>query len=177
MPSFLYARYATSSSSSLYVGYTLGPAALVFGAVVNPRTGYRELIGGGVSRAMWGRQSITVAFAAAEATESRYLQGYLLPAFALGRVSISGTLELYEPLESGGTRQFDVNPGTVLLRVTDRVALGGCYALGLTSGAGPRHRAGPVLQLAIPRGALTLELLRGVARAKSEVRMSIEAAF
>jgi len=57
------------------------------------------------------------------------------------------------------------------------VALGGCYALGLTSGSASRHRAGPVLQLAIPRGALTLELLRAVARSRSEVRMSIEAAF
>lgn len=126
---------------------------------------------------MWGRQSVTVALAAADATESDYLQGYVLPSFVLGRLSIGGTLEVYEPLEPAGVRQFDINPATVLLKVTDQVALGGCYALGLTAGSGPRHRAGPVLQLAIPRGALTLELLRGVERTRSEVRMSIEAAF
>jgi hypothetical protein len=176
-PNFVFARYATVSASSMYVGYTLGAAAAVLGMVINPRTGYRELIGGAVTRVAWGRQSANLALALADAPEGEYLQAYLVPSLVAAGVSVSGTLELYQPLVRTGTTQLDLNPVSLTLRLGEWVGIGGCYTLGLASGAPSRQRAGPTLQLQVPRGSLRVELLRNVARSAPEVRMSFEAAF
>ena len=43
--SFIVARYSTKGGSSLYAGYGMGPAGLFVAAVINPHSGYRELMG------------------------------------------------------------------------------------------------------------------------------------
>lgn len=43
--SFMVARYSTGGASSLYAGNSLGPVGLFIAAVVNPKSGYRELVG------------------------------------------------------------------------------------------------------------------------------------
>jgi hypothetical protein len=176
-PSFISVRYASASSSSVYAVYTMGPAGVVLGMVLNPRTGYRELVGGLVSRAVWGRQSITIAVAGADAPESAYLQTYLLPSLVVGGVSVSATFELYHPLQHAGTGQLYLNPLAVVLRPASWIGVGGVYALGVSSGEGPGHRAGPTIEVDIPRGAVKVELLRHLHRPSNEVRMSVEAAF
>jgi hypothetical protein len=174
--SFLYARYATSSASSLYAGYGFGKAGIVFGMVENPRSGYRELVMGALSRMTWRGQALTVALAAADASDGTYLQTYLVPSLARGSVSVSGTIEWYEPLGSG-TRQLDLNPITVLLKLGPRVSAGAFYALGLAQGAAPRQRAGPALQVEVPPGVIKLELVRNLSRSASEVRVVFQASL
>jgi hypothetical protein len=175
--SFIVARYATVSSASLYAGYGFGPAGVVVGAVDNPRSGYRELIGGVVSRAAWGTQALTVAVALADAPEGMYLQTYLVPSFSFRSVSIDGTIEWYQPLEQGAVTQLDVNPIGVTVPLTERLAIGGLYTIALTRGGRSRQRAGGVLRVAVPHGAVRFELLRNVARSRSESRLGLEAGF
>jgi hypothetical protein len=174
--SFLYARYATSSASNLYAAYGFGKAGIVFGMVENPRSGYRELVMGALSRLTWRGQALTVAVAAADASDGTYLQTYLVPSLARGSVSLSGTIEWYQPLGSG-TRQLDVNPVTILIRLGPRLSAGAFYALGFAEGAAPRQRAGPALQVALPPGALKLEVVRNVSHSANEVRVVFQASL
>jgi len=177
MPSFVTASYGTAGSATIYAGYSLGPGAFAVGMVVNPRTGYRELLIGAVTRAVLGRQSVAVAVAIADASESPYLQGYLMPSLAVGGVSISGTVELYQPLGAGGTRQFDLSPVRAVLPVCEGLQIGGVYTLGLAQGQAPSQRAGPVVQVGIPRGVIIAELRRNLVRARPELRVTVETAF
>jgi hypothetical protein len=174
---FLFARYATASASSLYAGFGSGKAGMFFGMVENPRSGYHELIGGAVSRIVWGRQAVTVAFGAADASDSKYLQSYIVPSFVMGSFSLSGTIEVYVPVQASGTRQLDVSPVTLLVHPRPRVGVGAFYGLGVATGVAPRHRAGPVVEFALPPGALKVELVRNLARASNEVRMSFRVSF
>lgn len=176
-PSFIVARYATVSSASLYAAYGFGPAGVVVGAVDNPRSGYRELIGGVVSRLVWGAQALTVAVASADAPEGMYLQTYLVPSLRLGSISAGGTIEWYQPVEQGAVLQLDVNPIGVTAAVTKRLGIGGLYTIALARGAGPSQRAGGVVQVAIPRGSVRLEILRNVVRSHAELRFGLEAGF
>jgi hypothetical protein len=175
--SFIVARYATVSSASLYAGYGFGPAGIVVGAVDNPRSGYRELIGGMVSRLVWGAQALTVAVASADAPEGMYLETYLVPSLSLGSVSMGGTIEWYLPLERGAVHQLDVNPIGVTVAVTERLGIGGLYTIALARGAAPSQRAGGVVQVAVPHGAVRVELLRNVVRSRAELRFGLEAGF
>jgi len=175
--SFLFARYATTSASSLYAAYGFGKVGFVLGVVGNPRTGYNELIGGAVSRIAWGPQSVTMALALAEAPDSAYLQTYLVPSLSIASLSLSASIEWYEPLQDSGVRQLDLNPLTVLVHLGPRVYLGGVYALGLAGGGAPHHRAGPALQYAFAHGSLRVELVRSLRRSSTEVRVVINAGF
>jgi len=78
-PSFVYVRGAAGSASSMYAAYSLGPAAAVFGMVVNPRTGYHEIIAGGVARLAHPHGATSIALTAADASDAWYLQLYLVP--------------------------------------------------------------------------------------------------
>jgi hypothetical protein len=176
-PTFLFSRYSTVSSSSFYAVCGLGRASLVLGVVDNPHTGYREVIGGGLSQLAWGQQAIAVALAGAAASDSKYLQVYVLPSFILGRLRLSGAIEWYQPLERAGVHQLDVNPMTLLVPLTSRLALGAFSTLGVTAGAPLRLRAGPVLQLGIASSALRLECARNVSGSSSELRMTAQVGF
>lgn len=176
-PSFLFSRYSTVGSSSLYGVYGLGRASIVLGVVANPRTGYREVIGGGASQIAWGPQAIAVAVTGAAASDSRYLQVYVLPSFILGRLNLSGAIEWYLPLQRAGVQQLDVNPMTLLVPLTSRVGLGAFYALHVAAGAAPRLRAGPVLQLGVASAVLRIECARNVSGASSEVRVAAQVSF
>ncbi len=175
--SFLLARYATASASSLYAAYGFGKVGLVMGIVENPRTGYNELIVGALSRIAWGRQSVITGLALAGASDSAYLQAYLVPSLSLASLSLSANIEWYEPLQDRGVRQLDLNPVTVSVHLGPRVDLGGAYALYLANGGAAHHRAGPAIQYALARGSLKVELLRSLTRSSTEVRVSIHAGF
>ena len=175
--SFLFARWASRNASALYAGYGWGSAGVFFAMVENPRTGYREVIGGAMSRLARGGQSLTVGLAAADASDSDYLQLYLVPSLSHGAWSLEGTLETYEPLQSAGIRQLELNPLTLLRRVGRRAGVGASYVLSLAPGAAARHRGGPALRVEVPRGALQLELLAGLQNAKDELRIGFQASF
>lgn len=175
--SFVVARYASVSASSLYAGYSLGPFGVLVAAVHNPRSEYSEIVGGLVTRVAVRNQATHVAVAFADASDGRYLQTYLVPSLSGFGLNLSGTVEWYEPLESIGVRQLDVNPVTLLAAVNHRVSIGVAYTLALAEGAESRQRAGPVLQVSIPSGTLYAEILRSVRNSKEEVRIGLTAAF
>jgi hypothetical protein len=177
VPSFIFARWATRSASSLYAGYSAGPLGGFVGLVENPRTGYRELLGGVVTRAGYRDQAVTLGLAYADATESRYLQTYVVPSLQVAGASIGGTLELYVPLDEAGTHQLDVNPIAVMLHPVSWLGVGGAYAAGVAEGDRPHHRAGPTVEIGVPRGSIKGEFLRNFALGYYEARISFEAAF
>lgn len=175
--SFVVARYASSSASSLYAGYSLGPIGILVAAVHNPRSGYSEILGGLVTRLAAGNNATHVALAVAEASDGKYLQTYLVPSLEMAGLKLSATIEWYEPLESSAVRQFDVNPVSVLRPIGEKIAVGAAYTLGLGEGAESRQRAGPVLQLTIPKGIVYAEFLRNVSNSKAEARVGLQAVF
>ena len=147
------------------------------GMVQNPRTEYRELIGGAFTQVNWSRHSVLIALGYANATEAEYLQTYITPSLAFGRLSISGTIEWYEPLEAAGTRQLDLNPLVLMARVHRQVGLGASYTQGMAQGDGARHRAGPAVEYYAPWGSLRLEVLRRFTDETTEVRTGVVAGF
>lgn len=176
-PSFVFARYATESASALYAARGLGPVGGFVAMVQNPKTSYRELIGGGFTQAVWNRQSLLVAVAYADATGSAYLQTYLAPTLTAGRLTFSSTIEWYEPLQSTGTRQLDVNPASLMLKVKGPLALGAAYTVGLEARQRARSRAGPAAELSLRWGTLRVELLDRLSGGPTELRPSLLVAF
>jgi hypothetical protein len=174
---FIVARYSTGGSSSLYAGYSLGPAGLFVAAVINPHSGYRELIGGVVTTLSWASQAVTVAVATADATDGQYIETYLVPNLVAGPLQVSGTFEFYLPLESSGVRQIDINPVTISLPVAGNLRLGAAYATGLAEHTEPTRRAGPVVVLGIPHGTFYVEWLHNLDVSHREVRFGSQLGF
>jgi hypothetical protein len=125
----------------------------------------------------WDRQSVLVALGFADASESEYLQTYFIPSLSSGPLTVSGTIEWYEPLERSGTRQLDVNPISLVVRVTKRFGLGAAYTIGLADGGRPAQRGGPEVELKAPWGTIRVELLRRSTGESTEIRTAITAAF
>jgi len=148
------------------------------GMVQNPKSPYRELIIGTYARVTWDRQSVLVALGFADATDSDYLQTYFVPSISKGSLMLSGTIEWYQPLERSGTRQLDVNPISLVLRVSKRFGLGPAYTLGLAKGGLLRQRGGLKVELTPPWGMIGVELLRrSTGGASTELRTAVSAAF
>ena len=176
-PSFIIARYASVSASSLYAGYSLGAAGVLVAMVNNPRSGYRELVVGAMSRVAQGAQGASFAVAIADATDATYLQLYLVPGMALGRFTLSSTIELYEPVARGGTRELDANPVTARFQLNSWLGVGAAYALALPAVGETHERIGPTFRVAVPRGALYTEVLRNLRNSAAEVRVGMDLAF
>jgi hypothetical protein len=176
-PSFVFARYATASAATLYGARGFGPVGGFVGMVQNRKTQYRELIAGMYTQVNWDRQSVLVALGYADATESEYLQIYVVPALSRRPLTFSGTIEWYQPIERSGTRQLDINPVSLVVALSKAFGLGAVYTLGLAQGAAATRRAGPMLQLTAPWGTLKLELLERSSGKSTEVRTAILAAF
>lgn len=175
---FISARYSSATADFIFAGYGHGPVFGMVGMVNNPRSGYTEVLGGvGARFPLGAAPSHAVALAASRATESWYTQLYYLPTVTLGRIAAEATLQLYMPAGSGGVRQFGINPLSVLTPVVGDFAAGASYQLGTEEHAGPRHAAGPALRVTIPKGALTLDLLRGLRDFNDEARVSFRAFF
>lgn len=175
--SFIVARYSAKGASSLYAGYGMGSAGLFVAAVINPHSGYREMVGGLVSTLFWREQALTLALATADATDANYLQAYVVPNLVGGKFQFSGTIEWYEPLESAGVRQLDVNPLTLAYSLIPGLRLGAAYTLSWTEWDETAQRAGPVLQVGIPRGQVYFETLRRFQQKDWEVRIGSQLGF
>ena len=174
--SFVFARYASGSASVLYAARGFGAVGGFVGMVQNPKTQYRELIVGLFTQFNWSGQSVLVAVGYADASEGQYLETYITPSFARGRLALSGNFEWYEPLGRAAVRQLDVNPASLEVRVSDHLWAGAAYTLGLAEHETARHRMGPVLEWATRRDKVRLELLHRTV-GTVEVRAVILAAF
>ena len=145
--------------------------------VQNPRTLYRELIAGTYTQLNWGRQSLLVALAYAEATDGRYMQTYLNPTLKAGPLAFDATIEWYEPLERAATRQLSVNPATLLVRVERRLALGVASTMDVARGSVPPRRVGPAVEWGAKWGTLRVEVFHRTTGKATEVRTSLLAGF
>lgn len=177
-PNFVFVRYASRTSLSLYASYGEGNLLLFAGMVQNPRTEYREAIGGlGLNVRLGNSGSAAAATAVARAKDSWYAQLYLLPGWTAGRLHVDGTLELYEPLERAGARQLDINPCSVFWRLVDRVQLGAAHLLFAQAGGAPTQEAGPTVRVTVPHGNLTTELFGRIGGRQIDVRLTFQAAL
>ncbi len=177
-PGFVLARYASRSALGFYAGYPAGPLLAVVGMIQNPRTGYREaIVGAGTHLVATGGLDVVGTVAAANTTDGWFTQLYLLPSWHAGPVDLAATVESYLPLGRAGVRELDVSPATVIATLSRDVGVGATWVLSAPAG-GDRHQAlGPAVQLAIPRGAVRLDLLRGFGGAGSELRVTVQCAW
>jgi hypothetical protein len=177
-PNLLFFRYASRTSLSLYAAYGEGNLLLFAGMVQNPRTAYRETAGGlGLNVRLGRAASAVVAAAVASAKDSWYAQLYFLPDWTVGRLSVNGMLELYEPLERAGARQLDVNPCSVFWHVVDRLQVGAAYLLYTQVGGAPTQEAGPTVRVTVPHGNLTAEFFGRFGGRETDVRLTFQAAL
>ncbi len=176
-PSFVFARYASASSTVLYAGRGFGPAGVVVAMVQNPVSLYRELIVGTFTQVSWGRQNVLTAVAYADASDSRYMQTYLNPTLKAGPLAFDATIEWYEPLEAAGIRQLSVNPATLLVRVERRLAVGVASTLDVARGTTPPRRLGPAAEWTARWGTFRVELFHRTTGKSTEVRTGVVAGF
>lgn len=176
-PSFLIFRYASKSSIAMYSGYSTGPLLLVVGMLNNPRTEYREIMGGVGHALSVGGSSVTVATALGYTNTGWYGQLYLLPTVRAGALTVSGTMELAQPMSARGTRGFYVSPGNAFISLGHGFAAGGAFFGSWEVGSPMSVGAGPALQRAVPHGSVTLELVKGLRAASDEVRFTVRSSF
>ncbi len=175
---FVSVRYSGATAGFLLGGYGHGPVFGLVGMANNPRAGHTELLGGlGIRFALGAATSHAVVLATSRAAESRSTQLYYLPAVTLGRATAEATLRMYMPGSASGAKQFGINPVSVFIAVGSGISVGGSYQLALQEGAGPKQGAGAAVRLTVPKGALTLDLLRGVRAFPDEARASFRAFF
>jgi hypothetical protein len=177
-PSFLIFRYASQSSLGMYSGYNTGPLLVVVGMLHNPRSSYQEIMAG-VGRPITAANGngVTVATALGYTNTGWYGQFYLLPSARFGALSASATVEYAGPLSVGGTRGVYVSPGNLFFDVGGGFSVGAGYYGSAEAGSLPSHAAGPAVQRAVPRGSVTLELIKGITAAKDEVRVTLRSSF
>jgi hypothetical protein len=172
---FLFARYGTSSSRALYAGYGAGSWQGILAVIENPKSDYREaLLGVAKGITLAPHQSVTVALAAAEASDSRYGQIYIVPSLSAGRLALSGTVEFYLPLQKRGAFQYYLNPLSLHFALNSWVQVGTTYVLTGQVGTETGHALGPSIKVAVPHGALTLDWLRGLRAYPSETRLTFQ---
>lgn len=172
---FVLARYASRSALAVYAGYPAGPVLGIIAIIQNPRTQYREdIVGIGEPLLSSETADLTGVIAAASTSDGWFTQAYLLPSWHSGRVSVSGTFEYYEPLQRTGVRELDVTPATAMVALSPRFGVGASWVAALPAGRAASHAAGPALRVCIPRGTLQLDLLRGLANAPSELRLTVQ---
>ena len=168
--SFVSAHYGSASTSSLYAASGFGPLGAFVGMVQNPKSQYRELIGGIFTQLHWGNQSVWLAMAYGDASESQYVLTYVAPSFLRGRLALSGTLKWYGPLGRAGIRQFHLNPASPEVRLTKHLLVGVVYILALEESRVPGHRVGSVVEWAMPKARFRLEVLEKTSDRLVEVR-------
>jgi hypothetical protein len=144
--------------------------------VQNPRTGYREIAGGaGAGVVVTPRVGGFIALAAADASDGWYGQLYLQSNIRLDKVTTYVSTAYYEPLEPNGARQVKVNPALVMWRAFRRVEAGGAYVFLGAVGSKGIHQLGPALQIAVPNGRASLELLQRLHSSRIDLRVTFQA--
>ncbi len=178
LPGFVLARYASRTALGFYAGYPAGPVLAVVGMIQNPRTQYREaIVGAGAQLLAAGGLDVVGTVAAANTSDGWFTQLYLLPAWRAGPVVAAATLEYYVPLGRSGARELDVAPATLIANLTRDLGVGATWVLAAPAGGERRQALGPALQVAIPRGTMRLDWLRGFGGEASEVRVTVQCAW
>jgi hypothetical protein len=177
-PAFVVFRYASRSAVSMYGGYAAGSTLLVFGMLQNPRTDYREVLAG-VGRPVFTSRDagLVAALAGAHTNSGWFAQLYLMPEGRLGRFDLSATVQLAAPLEEGGTWQAYGSPVVALANLGGGLAAGVTYYVSAETGSATGQAAGPAIRLTVPRGSVTLELVRGLTATRDEMRVGFRSSL
>lgn len=174
--SFVVARYKAGSSVSVYASSRLGAGMAVAGVVGKPNsTNWAFVAGAGTRIRFAPHAGMTVILGAATATNGTSLRLYLLPKLATGSVLLTATTGAYQPLAGDGRRQFAIDPLTVSVRLTDRIRAGLSTVLSLSEGRRATVGAGPTVQMAVPGGAVSLELVALSGSGHPQLRTSFQA--
>lgn len=175
---FVSTRYSNSASDFILVGYGHSGIFGLVGLAHNPRVGYNELLGGlGMRFSLASWNSHTVAVAYSEATDSPYLQMYLLPSLTFGGTTAEALVQVSAPGSSAGAWKVGIKPVSVSTKVIGPLSLGGSYQLTAQENAPARHLVGPQFRVSIPRGVVMVDLLEGFKRSPDEIRVSFRAGF
>lgn len=175
-PNFIFFRYASLTSLSLYGAYGQGKWLGFLGMVQNPRTSYREIVGGvGANVVVTPGVGGAIALAAADASDGWYGQLYLQSNSRLDKVTTYLSAAYYEPLEANGARQVKVNPALVMWRASRRLEAGGVYVFLGSVGSKGIHQLGPALQISVPNGRTWLELLKRLHNSRIDFRVTFQA--
>jgi hypothetical protein len=173
---FILARYAVRGTRALYAGYGAGSWQGVIGLVDNPASSYLEaLVGIAKGFTLAPRQSVTVALAVADASDSRYGQVYTVPSLSAGRLALSGTSELYLPLQAQGVFQYYLSPLSLHFAIRPGLQLGATYVLAMQEHTPTGHGLGPSLKVAVPHGTLTLDWIIHVEAYRTQTRLTFQA--
>ncbi len=176
-PSLLIVRYATRSSFAMYSGYQAHAWLAFAGMLSNPRSEYREILGGIGRPISLGGSSLTLATAMAWTNTGWYSELYLLPNVRVGALTVSATVEGVQPFSSAGTRGVYLSPGNALVALGKGFSTGfGVYA-SAEQGNSSTLGIGPAFQRAVPKGSVTLELIKGVRAAADELRLTVRSSF
>jgi hypothetical protein len=172
--SFVFARYGSSGSASLYAAQRFGRAALLAGVSVNTRTDARTFLAGAGTRLICSRNAgLGLFIAAGKAPEGAVAQVYALPRVGLGSFSLSATAALTEPFESRGARRLTVNPLTLAVRLAEPLQVGLATTHDWTRNKPGRHGIGPMTQLRTRFGSVAVERLRFASQRRDETRLSV----
>src|SRR5437867_1467671 len=172
---FFLARYASPTFYALYAGYGAGSWQGVVGLVENSRTEYWEaLLGLAKGLTLGPGQTMTTALAVARASDSRYVQLYLVPSLAAGRIALDVTVEIYAPIQRQGSFQYYLSPLSLRLGLTSRFQLGGTYLLAGQQGTTTGHALGPGVRVVVPHGAVTLDWVLGLTAYRNQTRLQFQ---
>ncbi|MFN8580881.1 MAG: hypothetical protein U0163_07905 [Gemmatimonadaceae bacterium] len=176
-PSFMVVRYSTAAALTFYGGYQVGKTLGFVGLVQNPRNNYREALLGAGRTWSGGGRSILVGTAAAYASDGWYLQLYLLPTLRITRAEVSGTLEVYQPLEHAQAHQFYTTPLNAFYLLSSRAAVGVTYLISAQARRRTTQTLGPSIRVNIPSGSIRVDWQQRLAIAPSELRVTLTTAF
>jgi len=176
--SFLAARYRVGASGSLFVAGRIGPGMAVAGIIANPETHYGAFVfGAGTKVRVASNAGATVIAAGASASDGGSLRLYVMPAAGFGRLSVNGITAVYQPISGVNRAQLLVDPLLLSTRVAGGVRLGLAGVYIATDGKLPDYGAGPSMQVRLPGGALSLELVSRTRRMGPELRGAFSAAL
>jgi hypothetical protein len=177
-PYYVYMRAGGASATYAYAMYSTGKAVFGIGVLADWRNAYREFAAGaGLNLYSESGNGATVMAAVADASDSRYLELWLFPAVASGRLSFTGFGGLYVPVDQAGVWQYYLDPGALFWRVTGPVAVGASYSGYKIEGLAARHGIGPAVQIVIPHGSAIVEVLRELKNFDDDVRVTLQFTF
>lgn len=175
--SFVLVHYDAGGSLSAYGAKRFGAGMVVVGIVGNPNTAYRAvLVGGGTRLVLGAHAGVTALLAGQDATAGASVRLYVLPEATLGRVQVSATGALKQPL-GAGRREASIDPLTLSLRLNGILRVG---VAGLVSVAERRPvdwGVGPSVAFRVLGGFVSLEIVSRVQREHPEVRGEFSAAL
>lgn len=171
--SFAFTRYAAGGSLSAYLAQRIGPGMVLAGAVGNLHTHRRTaIIGGGTHLALSEGVGLTALLAGAGATDGSTARLYLLPRLTAGRLLVTATGAVYQPLDGRSRRQASINPLTATLHLTRGVRAGFAATVEGSEARPASAGAGPAVQLRLGGGTLSIEAILGALHSSTEVRVS-----